>query len=127
MLCYADDRRYSIVATHKPPKIESDDEDSQDEEGKSKAEKTEHTEHTEKEEKKECTYSILGLYEFRSGRKGKTKLVKMRNPWGTEVWDGDWSVNSPLWTKDKLHECDADNMIEDLIFFMPLDAFMEKF
>ena len=28
------------------------------------------------------------------------KLLNIRNPWGSFEWDGDWSDNSKLWTKD---------------------------
>lgn len=27
------------------------------------------------------------------------RLVKLRNPWGKESWNGDWSANSDLWTQ----------------------------
>ena len=27
-----------------------------------------------------------------------TKLIKMRNPWGSETYHGDWSDDSSLWT-----------------------------
>ena len=32
--------------------------------------------------------------------KGKTvKLLKLRNPWGFEEWNGAWSKKSGLWTE----------------------------
>jgi hypothetical protein len=28
------------------------------------------------------------------------RLVKLRNPWGSMEWTGDWSDSSPLWTEE---------------------------
>ena len=28
-----------------------------------------------------------------------TKIVNVRNPWGSFEWKGDWSDNSPCWTE----------------------------
>jgi hypothetical protein len=30
------------------------------------------------------------------------RLVKLRNPWGSMEWTGDWSDSSPLWTEEML-------------------------
>jgi hypothetical protein len=52
-------------------------------------------------------YSILKLQlvdEF--------QLIRLRNPWGRKEWTGDWSDNSPLWTKrlkDKVNFLAADD------------------
>lgn len=42
-------------------------------------------------------YSVLGAYTLNDGGK-KIKLVKMRNPWGSEKYHGDWSDKDPRWT-----------------------------
>ena len=39
-------------------------------------------------------YSILGAYTLSNG----VRLVKMSNPWGYDVYTGDWSDNSSKWT-----------------------------
>lgn len=39
-------------------------------------------------------YSIIKVYESFGH-----KLLKLRNPWGTFVWDGDWSWGSNMWSK----------------------------
>ena len=41
------------------------------------------------------SYAILEAKEH-SGH----QLLKIRNPWGNEEWDGDWSDKSQLWTQE---------------------------
>lgn len=38
-------------------------------------------------------YTILGVVELSAG----PRLVKLRNPWGSEKWRGRWSDSSDLW------------------------------
>ena len=41
-------------------------------------------------------YSLISIHEFQL--KGKeVNLLKLRNPWGSGEWQGDWSDRSPLW------------------------------
>ena len=42
-------------------------------------------------------YTILSHYELKTNR-GKVRLLKVRNPWGTEEYKGPWSDSSRLWT-----------------------------
>lgn len=39
-------------------------------------------------------YVILGVKQLSNG----VRLVKLRNPWGSERYTGPWSDNSDLWT-----------------------------
>ena len=39
-------------------------------------------------------YGIRKLY-----MDSKYKLIQLQNPWGRGEWEGDWSDDSPLWTK----------------------------
>ena len=48
-------------------------------------------------------YTVLGVKMLSNG----TRLVKLRNPWGYEVYFGDWSDISPLWTSALRKEADA--------------------
>ncbi|XP_052077597.1 calpain-15-like [Mytilus californianus] len=42
-------------------------------------------------------YSLLDVYDMDTGE----KLLKIRNPWGSESWKGDWSDSSSKWQKVK--------------------------
>ncbi|XP_076118272.1 calpain-15-like [Mytilus galloprovincialis] len=42
-------------------------------------------------------YSLLDVYNMDTGE----RLLKIRNPWGSESWNGNWSDNSPKWLKVK--------------------------
>ena len=42
-------------------------------------------------------YSIISVHEFNLDDEN-VKLLKLRNPWGTGEWSGDWSDKSSLWT-----------------------------
>ncbi|CAG2247761.1 CAPN15 [Mytilus edulis] len=42
-------------------------------------------------------YSLLDVYGMDTG----DRLLKIRNPWGSESWNGDWSDNSSKWQKVK--------------------------
>ena len=44
-------------------------------------------------------YSLISIHELT--HKGKEiKLLKLRNPWGSGEWQGDWSDKSELWTPE---------------------------
>lgn len=67
-------------------------------------------------------YSLISIHEFQFEGK-ETKLLKLRNPWGTGEWTGDWSDKSELWTpalKKKVGFTDVD----DGVFFIELDDYL---
>lgn len=42
-------------------------------------------------------YSLISIHEVKS--EGQTvRLLRLRNPWGSGEWQGDWSDKSQLWT-----------------------------
>ena len=46
-------------------------------------------------------YGVIGHAELTdSAGKVVHKLIKMRNPWGSERYNGDWSDDSKLWTPE---------------------------
>lgn len=45
-------------------------------------------------------YGVLGAVVLSGGAHDGQKLIQMRNPWGTNHYNGPWSENSSLWTAD---------------------------
>ena len=45
-------------------------------------------------------YSILSIWELTMRDGDIVKLLKIRNPWGSLEWNGDWSDDSNLWTEE---------------------------
>jgi len=42
-------------------------------------------------------YSLISIHELKvSGE--VVRLLRLRNPWGSGEWQGDWSDKSSLWT-----------------------------
>jgi hypothetical protein len=55
--------------------------------------------------------------------KGKNvTLIKIRNPWGTEGWKGDWSDRSTLWTQELRAKLKVQFQ-NDGIFYMKFEDF----
>ena len=48
-------------------------------------------------------YTVIGVKELTDANGNSIRLVKMRNPWGSETYDDDYSDDSELWT-DALRE-----------------------
>jgi hypothetical protein len=44
-------------------------------------------------------YSILSAHEI-DYEGGPFRMLKMRNPWRTGEWEGDWSDKSHCWTEE---------------------------
>jgi hypothetical protein len=64
-----------------------------------------------------------------NGRKGQTTLLRIRNPWGEQEWNGPWSDESPEWhhvpenIKRDMGVVDA----QDGEFWMAFDDFLANF
>ena len=70
-------------------------------------------------------YSLISIHEFKHQGK-EVKLLKLRNPWGSGEWQGDWSDKSQLWTpalKKQVGFVDGD----DGIFFIELEDYLQHF
>jgi len=65
-------------------------------------------------------YSLLDVFDVHG-----TKLAKLRNPWSTENYHGEWSDKDPRWTPEVLkmvgHKLDNDG-----VFHMPFHKFFSK-
>ena len=44
-------------------------------------------------------YTILDSQEIQT-ENGLERIVKLRNPWGSGEWKGDWSDSSSKWTPE---------------------------
>ena len=68
-------------------------------------------------------YVVLGAKELSNG----LKLVKMRNPWGKERYQCDYSDESALWTPGLRKEAGATSeAVDEGIFFMTLDDYLSQ-
>jgi hypothetical protein len=77
-------------------------------------------------------YSILQVYKPKLTFDRDIKLLKLRNPWGSFEWQGDWSDNSDLWNKHpgirlEMGFPSGSNAKDDGIFFMSWDDFIQHF
>ena len=66
-------------------------------------------------------YTVLGLHEI----KGE-KVIRLRNPWGEENYNGAWSDNSSKWTKELKEKYKFDEK-EDGDFYMGYKDFLKYF
>lgn len=62
-------------------------------------------------------YTVLSVYEFKHNSKD-VRLLKLRNPWGNNEWNGAWSDKSELWTPKLRQLCDLSDK-DDGIFCIP--------
>jgi len=67
-------------------------------------------------------YSIIAAKEAKGH-----KLLQIRNPWGNFEWEGDWSDNSPLWTKDIVDIVKPNFDAADGTFWMAFKDFVDNF
>ena len=70
-------------------------------------------------------YTVLETLEVQAGEQSQ-KLYKMRNPWGTENYNGDWSDKSSLWTEilKKTHSIKMEN---DGIWYISAEDYLINF
>ncbi len=54
-------------------------------------------------------------------------LVKIRNPWGSRIWKGDWSFESNKWSKDLRDKFNYNKCPEDGSFYMSMQDFLKYF
>ena len=64
------------------------------------------------------TYTVLKAVELSNG----ARLVKVRNPWGNEVYFGAWSDHSDTWTEELKLEVDHESANEG-IFYMSIEDY----
>ncbi len=54
-------------------------------------------------------------------------IVKLRNPWGENEWEGDWSFYSPKWTPQLRYQYNYVNDPRDGTFFIGWNSFITFF
>ncbi|XP_071951602.1 calpain-D-like isoform X2 [Antedon mediterranea] len=67
------------------------------------------------------SYSLLDVQDLNGNR-----LVRLRNPWGSYSWKGDWSDQSPLWTDETREKLMPLGAAEG-IFWISLEDMMMYF
>ena len=72
-------------------------------------------------------YTIIGVTTVTlPNNGGYQRLVKARNPWGSEKYTGKWSDKSDLWT-DAMRNQAGSVMANDGIFFIPIEEYKIDF
>jgi len=71
------------------------------------------------------TYTILGVYEVIVDTK-PVRLVKLRNPWSTDKYNGPWGNKDALWNNDTKSQAGV-SPDDEAIFHMPLNQFRKMF
>jgi len=55
------------------------------------------------------------------------RLVKLRNPWGTGEWQGEWSDQCPKWTQEAKEAFEQKEFLDDGSFYIPFASYLEYF
>jgi len=70
-------------------------------------------------------YTLIGAKDFDLNGE-RTRLVKIRNPWGYKEWNGKWSDKSDVWTKE-IKEIVGYSDADDGTFYISFDDFISLF
>ena len=70
-------------------------------------------------------YSIISVHEVTAAGK-KVRLLKCRNPWGSDEWTGAWSDNSKNWT-DQLRNQVGSKAVDQGVFCISLEDYIANF
>mgnify|MGYP001036233403 CR=1 FL=1 len=71
-------------------------------------------------------FTVLGGHEITKDGKPYEKLVKIRNPWASEMYTGPWSDKSDLWTEDFKKQVNM-TVANDGVFYMALKDMYKGF
>ena len=70
-------------------------------------------------------YSLISIHEVDT-ENGPVRLCKLRNPWGSGEWKGDWSDESDLWTPELRAEVGCKEE-DDGIFHMTVEDYVGQY
>jgi len=78
-------------------------------------------------------YSILAAYHLKNDNgQSIARLFKVRNPWGSEQYGGDWSDSSGKWEQWMTDKVNTDGpgdrrVSNEGIFYIDIDSYMKNF
>ena len=73
-------------------------------------------------------YTVLGVQELKdSNGVVQQQLIKMRNPWGTEKYQGDWRDDDSRWNQGTYKDQAGLVNAKDGVFFVPIEKFTSRF
>ena len=74
-------------------------------------------------------YSVLDVQAGHMEAGPPFRLIKLRNPWGSGEWRGDWSDQSPLWVRERelAARLRPEGRRDDGVFWMSFDDFATFF
>jgi len=73
-------------------------------------------------------YAIVDVMEIEM-KDGVEQIIRLRNPWGTKEWAGEWSESSNIWTEDLRFRlnCQGSKSEEEKVFWMSYADFCHYF
>jgi len=71
-------------------------------------------------------YTVLETYKLADIKGTPIKLLKIRNPWGSNEWEGDWSDTSHKWTPE-ISKLVNHVVADDGIFFMCIEDYIKYY
>ena len=74
-------------------------------------------------------YTIIGCYEIKdSSGRVIDKLIRLRNPWATDKYNGPWNERDPKWQSysNQVPQT-AESTVQDGEFYMPVSLFKGSF
>ena len=71
-------------------------------------------------------FSIMRVLTVTDSAGKEHRLVEMRNPWGFEKYQGDWSNSSKLWTEDLLKQAGDHSLVDDGKYFMSFEDYLSQ-
>ena len=72
-------------------------------------------------------YTLLSVAQILDDDENQINLVKLRNPWGSGEWKGDWSDKSDKWTDDIRQQLNYFDNRDDGVFWMDFEDFRRIF
>lgn len=72
-------------------------------------------------------YTVVGVLELKKNGKTYKRLFKMRNPWGSEQYNGPWNDEDTQWTADFKKQANLSVDKSDGVFYMSVEDYPKAF